>query len=197
MFFKNLFHIFAKTVKNMSREIEEWRPIQGYEGLYEVSDWGRVKSLGNDKSRKEKILKGKKNTYGYLHVQLRKDGKGTWKYIHRLVAEAFLENPEHLEQVNHKDECKTNNCVENLEWCDRKYNMNYGTRTQRVTEKLRNDPSMSKMVDQIDLETSEIVHQWASTKECGRNGFLSGMVSRCARGVIKQYKGYVWKYLQA
>lgn len=161
----------------MSKEIEEWRPIQGFEGLYEVSDWGRVKSL---KFGKEKMLKGGKDKDGYLLVQLCQDGKRVMKKVHRLVAEAFLPNPNNLPQVNHKDECKTNNNVLNLEFCDSKYNNNY---------------SLSKCVDQIDASTGEVVRQWESTAECGRNGFLSGMVSKCALGKYKQYKGFIWKYV--
>ena len=93
--------------------MEQWRDIEGFDGLYQVSNQGRVKSL---KYGKEKILKGVKSCNGYLTVGLCKDGKEVRKYIHRLVAEAFLPNPQNLPQVNHKDEDKTNNCVENLEW---------------------------------------------------------------------------------
>ena len=176
--------------------MEEWKDIDGYEGLYEVSDWGRVKSLENNKSRKEKILKGVKNTYGYLQVHLCKDGKVVWKKVHRLVAQAFLENPQNLPQVNHKDECKTNNSVDNLEFCDNKYNVNYGTRNQRSGEKLTNHPTKSKRVDQIDPQTGEVIRQWESTREAGRNGFKQNHVSDCARGKYKQYKGFIWKYIQ-
>lgn len=168
--------------------MEEWKDIEGYEGLYQVSNEGRVKSLGNNKSRKEKILKGVKNNMGYLQVQLWKDGKPVMKYIHRLIAEAFLENPQNLQEVNHKNENKTNNCVENLEWCDKSYNINFGTRNQRVAEK------QSKRIDQIDPQTLEVIRQWASTNECGRNGYNQGAVAACARGKLKQYKGYIWKY---
>ena len=171
----------------MSKEIEEWRPIQGFEGLYEVSDWGRVKSLANNKARKEKILKGTKTPNGYLLVGLHKDGKVVWKLVHRLVAEAFLENPNNLPQVNHKDENKENNNVENFEWCTHSYNNNYGTRTERC----------SKRVDQIDPKTSEVVHQWKSTMEAGRNGFHQGAVANCCNGLRKTHKGFIWKYINS
>lgn len=174
--------------------MEQWKDIKGFEGLYQVSNEGRVKSLGNDKSRKEKILKGRNNGKGYLVVCLWKDGKRVWKLIHRLVAETFLPNPNNYKEVNHKDECKTNNSVDNLEWCDRSYNINYGTRNQKVAEKQINDPTKSKRVDQIDAVTGEVIRQWTSARECGRNGFDQGTVSACARGLYKQYKGYIWKY---
>lgn len=165
--------------------MEIWKDIEGFEGLYQVSDEGRVKSL---KYGKEKILKGGK-ARGYLIVQLCKDGKQVMKFIHRLVAEAFLPNPNHLPQINHKDEDKTNNNVLNLEWCDSKYNSNYGTRNKRIVEKL------SRRVDQIDPITGEVVRQWASTRECEINGYRHTNVAACARGEYKQYKGYIWKYI--
>ena len=166
--------------------MEIWKDIEGFEG-YQISNYGRVKSLGNDKTRKEKILKGSKNGGGYLYVHLWKDGKRTMKKVHRLVAEAFIENPQNLPEVNHKDECKTNNNVLNLEFCDRKYNINYGTRTEKC----------SKRVDQINQQTGEVVRQWASTNECGRDGYNQGAVAACARGERKQYKGYIWKYINS
>lgn len=178
----------------MQKQTEQWKNIEGYEGLYQVSNEGRVKSLGNNKTRKEKILKSVKNTRGYLTVQLWKDGKPVMKLVHRLVAEAFLGNPQNSPQVNHKDETPTNNNVNNLEWCDAKYNINYGTGNQRRAEKLLNHQDLSKRVDQIDPITGEVVRQWKSTAECGRNGFDQRNVSKCARGKYKQYKGYIWKY---
>jgi hypothetical protein len=171
--------------------MEIWRDIEGFEDLYQISNEGRVKSLGNNKSRKEKMLKGVKNSNGYLGVGLYKNGKLVRKYVHRLVAEAFIPNPNHYKEVNHKDENKQNNHVDNLEWCSSKYNANYGTRNQKSSEK------RSKRVDQIDAVTGEVVRQWESTNECGRNGYNQGHVAACARGELKTFKGYVWKYLQA
>ena len=120
----------------MTEEI--WRPVVGYEGLYEVSSYGRVRSLdryvkGKSESyrlHKGKVLSPAKDRYGYLFLVL----QGRRFSIHRLVAEAFISNPDNLPQVNHKDEDKTNNMVDNLEWCDAKYNLNYGTRKDKVRE---------------------------------------------------------------
>ena len=115
--------------------MEEWKSIPGYEGLYEVSSYGRVKSLERYKSNnggiqliKEKILKPHNTKKGYLTVQF---SNKIFK-VHRLVAEAFIPNPDNLPMVNHKDEDKTNNNVDNLEWCTAKYNSNYGTAIERM-----------------------------------------------------------------
>ena len=110
---------------------EVWRPVKGYEGLYEVSNYGRVKSLKRNTAH-ERIKSPIKDRDGYLIVCFNKNGKQSNKRIHRLVAEAFIPNPNNLPQVNHKNEIKTDNCVENLEWCDNKYNARYGTRSIRV-----------------------------------------------------------------
>ena len=118
----------------MEKIIEGWKDIEGYEGLYQVSNLGRVKSLGNDKNKKEKIRKVRKNNFGYLHLTLHKNRIAKDYLIHRLVATAWIPNPNNLPEINHKDECKTNNTVENLEWCDATYNNNYGTRIIRMVD---------------------------------------------------------------
>lgn len=120
--------------------IEEiWRPIEGYEGLYEVSNTGKVRSLdryvknghSSYKLHKGKVLSPAKDKNGYLKVNLSCNGKNNIIRVHRLVAQAFIENFDNLPEINHKDEDKTNNNVTNLEWCDRKYNNNYGTKIER------------------------------------------------------------------
>ena len=115
--------------------MEEWRDIRGYEGKYQVSNLGRVKSLKDTHGNyREKILKPR-NSHEYLSVVLCKNSKSKTYTIHRLVAMHFIENPNNYPEVNHKDENKQNNRVENLEWCDRKYNCNYGTYNKRLSEK--------------------------------------------------------------
>ena len=116
---------------------ELWKDIKGYEGLYKISSYGRVKSLGNDKNRKEKILSSKSNREGYVRVYLFKDGKGKMYRVHRLVAEAFIPHPNNYPIINHKDEDKSNNIVSNLEWCTQEYNINYGTRNKKASEKMK------------------------------------------------------------
>ena len=114
--------------------MEEWKSIPGYEGLYEVSNLGRVRSVEKcDRFNRKILSKILKPNYvsGYLRVGMYKNKTFKYYLIHRLVAQAFLPNPDNLPQVNHKDEDKSNNRVDNLEWCDRSYNMNYGTVQQR------------------------------------------------------------------
>ena len=118
---------------------ENWKDVIGYEGLYKVSDLRRVKSLNYHRSGKEVILKQCKSKDGYLKVCLFKNGKQTTFSVHRIVALAFINNYNNCPEINHKDEDKTNNCVENLEWCDRKYNANYGTAKERIIKtKIKN-----------------------------------------------------------
>lgn len=115
---------------------EIWKDIKNYEGLYKVSNLGNVKSLpkkAGRSNRKEKILNFNKNSKGYLRVELSKDKKRKQCLVHRLVAETFIPNYNNLPQINHKDENKENNYIDNLEWCDNKYNNNYGTRNQRLS----------------------------------------------------------------
>ena len=109
--------------------MEEWRAVPGYEGLYEVSNKGNVRNV-----RRNTLLRLPKTNKGYIRVCLCKNGKIYGKFVHRLIAQAFLPNPDNLPQVNHLDEDKSNNCVDNLEWCDGKYNVNYGTRNIRAKE---------------------------------------------------------------
>lgn len=127
---------------------EIWKDIEGYEGCYQVSNLGRLKSLertvkGNNGGvyvKKEKILTPTINSSGYYHTILRKDGRNVHVYIHRLVAQTFIPNPDNLQQINHISEDKTNNRVDNLEWCSAKYNTNYGTANERRRETLKQNP---------------------------------------------------------
>ena len=127
-------------------EKEIWKDIEGYEGLYQVSNMGRVKSVertiwnsgkGCYKTVHERILKAEINNSGYLLVGLSKGGKVKLCSIHRLVAEAFIPNIDNLPCINHKDENKVNNHMENLEWVTYKENNNYGTHNEKIAEKLR------------------------------------------------------------
>lgn len=180
---------------------EKWTDIKEYEGLYQVSNQGRVRSLDHyihmkansvrpecDVLRKGKILKLVKDKDGYLVVNLCKDGHITKKKVHRLVAEAFLDcNDKDNLQINHKDENKTNNVVTNLEFVTCQYNINYGTRTQRAISKL------GKPVYQIKDGT--IVNYFVSIAEASRRTNCSDVeISKCCRNIVSSVKGFQWKY---
>lgn len=135
LFFLNNFCIFAKKSNNM----EEWKDIKGLESIYQISNYGRVKSLGNSKNRKEKILKLQIDKNGYLHIALHKNGKTKNYLIHRLVAQEFIPNPYNYQEVNHIDEDRKNNDALNLEWCGHQYNINYGSRNKRAIKTRKNN----------------------------------------------------------
>ena len=164
---------------------EIFKDIKNYEGLYQVSNLGRVYSIRNNK-----ILKPKLNRCGYLSVNLKYKGSHVTKSIHRLVAEAFIPNPNDFPQVNHKDEDKTNNCVDNLEWCSAKYNINYGTCRERTAQHFR------KPVLMFDLNNN-FIKEFNSVAEAGSyvNGNYSNIIGCCL--MYEHYNsayGYKWKY---
>ena len=164
--------------------MEEWKDIAGYEGLYQISNLGRVKSLRNNKMRKEKILKVKKNTTGYLYLSLYKNNVGKNYLLHRLVAEAFLENPNNYPCINHKDENKEKNNVNNLEWCTYLYNSRYGTRTERIVK--------SRLISIYCLETNKYYN---SIKQASEELNLdSSHIVKVLKGRQKQTKGYTFRY---
>ena len=178
--------------------MEIWKDIEGYEGLYQVSNKGRVKSLNYGRTGKEKILRPGKNNDGYLIVILYKNGKKKNFRIHRLVAKAFLTNPNNLLEVNHRDENKENNHVENLEWCDRKYNINYGSRTERSSESRKGKKHKKhKLKKQIlCVETGEIFDTSQDVINIMFNG--KGYSSHIRANICGQRKsayGYHFKYI--
>ena len=174
---------------------EEWRLIEGYEH-YEVSNLGRVRSWINNKWRRRstpKILSLHRLTKGYLGVSLSSAPKvnKTIK-VHRLVAKAFIPNPDNLPQVNHKDENKTNNCVSNLEWCTNKYNLSYGTARQRIFETIeRNGGYKVRPIIQKDLE-GNVIREWNSATEAAKELKIdrNNILTACH----KSYKGFVWDF---
>ena len=184
-------------------ENEVWKDVVGYEGLYKVSDRGNVHSVERKDSRGRRIggriLKSSDRPDGYLEVKLYKNGERKGKLIHRLVLEAFVENPNNLLEVNHLDENKANNELSNLEWCTREYNNNHGRRNEKVSQKL------SLKVRAVNIKTGEVL-RFDSTREAGRKGYAGGHVSRACRGVYKSgttgkligdghlYKGHKWSY---
>lgn len=169
------------------KENEIWKDIEGYERLYQVSDLGRVRSLDREDAQgrriKGTVLAGSLNGKGYLKVSLCRDGDVEGKLIHRLVAEAFLDNPDNFPQVNHKDENKTNNVVSNLEWCSALYNDMYGTRNKRVAKALERP---------IYVVTSSGHHYFfeSARKAAKLLGLDRSTVSKCLRGKRKYHGGF-------
>ena len=157
-------------------ENEIWKDIKGYEGLYQISNKGRVKSLrrairvaeklGGFRVKGERILLHDVGKFGYHRVHLLKNHKGKHLLVHRLVADAFIDNPMNLPQINHKDENKGNNVVSNLEWCTAKYNSNYGDRTERTAVAKFIPVSVFDMEGQLvqDFESLKEAEQLIGTK---------------------------------
>ena len=187
--------------------MENWKDIENYEGLYQVSNEGRVKSLSNDKTRKEKILKPAADGGGYMYVNLYKNGQKKSHKVHRLVASAFIDNSDNLPEVNHIDEDKTNNNLENLEWCSHAFNINHGTRNERVAESQRGmaKPWVAEALSiSIDMLTKdgELIRSFKSSAEAMRwlrnNGYPSAsntnIISCCKGKVYKSCYGFKWRY---
>lgn len=171
---------------------EVWKPITGYEGKYEISNYGNVKSL-NFRNKGEECLLRLHNTHRYYQAALTKDGITKYHLVHRLVAEAFIPNPHNYPLINHKDECGFNNHVDNLEWCTHKENINYGSCIDRRAKNCRK-PVISKCGDIIEfydsvtsaakainrnkssvcaaLKSGKILcgRKWEYAKECVQNG---------------------------
>lgn len=183
---------------------EIWKDVPEYEGLYQVSTYGNVKSLdryvrsrwGTKKPVKGHLLKAEKTIHGYLQVSLCKPGLSRKRYkVHRLVAMAFIPNPQNLPQVNHKDEDKTNNRLDNLEWCDGFYNQRYGTCSERKHIKLINHPLKSIKVEQLTKD-GEHIDYYPSAKEAARQtGICQGNISCVCCGRHSLAGGYKWKYI--
>ena len=152
------------------------KDIKNYEGLYAITSCGKVWSY-----RSKIFLKPQVEKNGYLTVGLYKNGQKKVYFIHRLVSEAYIPNLEGLPQVNHKDENKANNCLQNLEWCDASYNINYGTRNEKI----------KKPILQYDLD-GNFIREWPSATDVGIE--VCGNICNCLKGRQKTAYGYKWKY---
>lgn len=176
---------------------EEWRAVQGYSGLYEVSDLGRIRSLpreiktynGGKWTRPGKIIKPITNKDGYQQVHICKDGKQTTRKVHQLVALAFLENPDGFLEVNHKNENKADNRAANLEWCSREYNINYGTARKRT------GIANGRPVIQYSLNGEKIQEFYSSYEAQRRLGVIEQSINLCCLGRRQQAGGFRWKYV--
>ena len=195
----------------MTEEIWKTAVYDGeiYEGLYKVSNWGKILSLNYNHTGKAELMNPSDNGDGYLVVHLSKNGETKKCYVHRLIAETFLPNPEGKPEVNHKiegDEGKTLNVVifnedssvnkerTTIEWVTPKENCNYGTRNERIFEKTTNG-KLSKKVLQLSL-SGDLIKEWPSVKECERNGFDHSNICKCCNGKRKSAYGYKWCYAE-
>lgn len=185
---------FIKNNNKNFEEMEIWKPVVGYEEFYQVSNFGRVRSLDRYVShskdenslylKKGKILSERDNGHGYkaVHLTVKKITKD--KYVHRLVTEAFLPNPNNLPEVNHKDENPANNCLDNVEWCTSQYNDLYGNHRK----------NLSKPVIMYDLQMNYI-DEFKSGTDAERQTGAKGVIAVC-RGKRHTAGGYIWRYKQ-
>jgi hypothetical protein len=160
---------------------EIWKPIQGFEGLYEISNYGRVKSIGSYNACKRGIMNPMVDLDGYLHVRLYNDGISKDISVHRLVAIAFIPNPNNYKYVNHKDENTMNNSVTNLEWCTNSYNLIY---------------SIGKKIAQYS-KNGKLIKTFNSIADASREYNISTTnISKCCKGKRHSAGKYIWKYVR-
>lgn len=193
------------------QEGEEWKDISGYEGIYQISSFGRVLSIPR-KGTKGGIVRPSYSNSGYLQVHLCKDRVVETHQVHRLVAKHFLENHHEYPEVNHKDENKSNNCVENLEWCTRLYNVRYGSGIKRMAQAHDYQEVSIKSVmhhDYAEIAKKEakpvlqlstdgrVIRKWNSVRAAARHfkSSAGNIVSAC-RGKYKTACGYQWAYAE-
>lgn len=170
---------------------EIWKDVVGYENLYQVSNLGNVKSLCG---KTPHLMKPQQNQYGYLHIGLRICNKHKNFDVHRLVAQAFIPNPNNLPCINHIDENKSNNNVENLEWCTYYYNNHYVTARERQGNKLINRKDESKPVLQFD-KNGNFINEYPSIMDAERKtGIKNSSIGSMLKCRYKTAGGYIWKY---
>lgn len=160
----------------MEKLIEDWRDIPGFEGLYQVSKLGNVRALNYHRSGKVKNLKQSDSGIGYLVVHLYKNGDYK-RYVHRLVAQAFIENPFNFTEINHINENKYDNRAENLQWCSRLFNVRY-SKAKRVK----------------CYKNNKLIKEYEAIRDVIKDGFSQSAVSSCCLGKRMTHKGYSWSF---
>ena len=177
---------------------EVWKPIKGYEGIYEVSSYGRVRSLermridkkGRRKPIPEKMLK-MHDRKGYDSVTLQDMGRKAIMSVHRLVAMAFIPNPDNLPAVNHRDENPRNNHVDNLEWCTIQYNTNYGN---GIAKQVASMTYKTREVEQLSINGEHIAYFKSLSEASKATGADKSLIMRVCKGMKKTAGGFIWKY---
>lgn len=173
-------------MKQLQYKNEVWKDIKGFEGAYQISSMGRVKSLPRKQSRKEKIRVFAKAPNGYLRMVLSFENERRTISAHREVAKAFIPNPQNLETVNHIDFDKTNNCVENLEWVSHKENIQHNCNY---------DKNYHRPILQKDLN-GNIIRRWKSAYSVElEKGWFATNISRCCNGNKRTYKKFKWEFV--
>ena len=176
---------------------EIWKDVEGYEGLYKVSNLGNVLSLSYGRSGKQKALKPKTNNEGRLWVALAWKGKPKPFLIHRLVANAFIDNPNNYPQINHIDENPKNNCVENLEWCTGEYNIRFYYNKRKEETGIMKDRHGKLLGLKIIQKTKsgDFVKLWENSRSIRvEKGWNDWSISLCCQGKRKSAYGYIWQY---
>lgn len=180
--------------------MELWKDIKDFEGLYQISNMGRIKSLARPckgfgyKYAVDRIIKPLRMANGYYEAVLFRNGKRTIRMLHRVVAEAFIPNPDNLPLVNHKDENPQNNAVENLEWCTPKYNANYGNRQKKTRQ---SSLKYYKPVRQLDMDGNEVAIYQCMNDAMRATGIDSTQISRVCKGKNNTAGGYKWEFTKS
>ena len=173
-------------------DTEVWKDVKGFEGLYQVSSLGRVKSV-----RRNRLLCFHDTSNGYLQVHFHRDGKAVYEYVHRVVAKAFLPDPlPEQTEVNHKDENRHNNVASNLNWCTRSENHKWGTCQQKQHDtKARNGKTKPVVMSSL---SGSVVAVYPGLHAAERaTGISRVCISRCCKGTVATANGYVWRYASA
>lgn len=174
--------------------MENWKAIAGYEGYYEVSDFGNIRSLtrkvntkgGSMRTSQGRNIIQRRTRNGYMKVHLSKEGKSRVHSVHRLVAIAFVPNIDGLQQVNHKDENKTNNRADNLEWVTQSYNCKYGHRNDTMIEQRRRE---------VQSVIGNVIQTYHSIQGASRiTGISAAHICQCCKGVRETAGGVKWRY---
>lgn len=181
--------------------MEQWHDVKGFEGIYKVSSLGRIKSLtrtityknGAKHLTKGKMLKPIMDSYGYYRATLYKNGHAYQRLVHRIVADEFVSNPNNYSDINHKNEMRTDNRSENLEWCTKKYNNNYGRHNDHLSL------AKCKSIYQLDSDHN-IIAKWKSINEAVQGLKLPKAshcnISACLHGRIQHAYGYTWRFAE-